>query len=258
MKKSVYEPVGRVHVPLNEWGVDHIRTVMYAETCAVDNDGHLQPEKMRTNENIHPRLGVYSGKDHPTILAPRDGCQVEKFNHDDWSCLEDAQAMGLLLLTYRVGNDGQFHAGEVTLTPFGWQVAGRMRQLRSVMRTSEMTWDHIRGVDPNSVLEIAEYVKDTDITLSDVIYNHGLIGITADELRELLGVLVIECDYCGVWHDPDDITEEGICKLCARAIGDYDDECPDDDCDDDDWVYYDGCGDEGWVSLEGEFGDWTA
>lgn len=88
-------------VPMAMWGKDHWSTLAYLGTRLVEG---LQPERdrMRVDVGVHPqhanrasRSTATNGKRHPTRL--NNGCTVD--GHDDWSCLDDAVAEGLLTET---------------------------------------------------------------------------------------------------------------------------------------------------------------
>lgn len=82
------------NIPMDQWGRDHWSTFAYVETRIVEHKGVLDIRHMRCDPSLHPLLahaGSHSSKLHPTRL--RVGTQAQ---HDDWSCLDDAEAAGLL------------------------------------------------------------------------------------------------------------------------------------------------------------------
>lgn len=101
------------HIPPDKWGKDHKSTMLYAETRAVDYRGQL-PE-------ADPRMRL-DGHKYPTRLL--DGMEV--LGHDDYMCLQDAQAAGFLT----------YEAGIVRLTDAGWEYAGKLRRERAERSTS--------------------------------------------------------------------------------------------------------------------------
>lgn len=113
-------------IPLDKWGRDHWSVFAYIETCIVDNGGVPDLRRMRTDVSLHPHMGPYEpvgagrpidGAEYPTRL--RDGATAAP--HDDWSCLDDAEAAGLLL---------NIHTGAnrcYRLTDRGLAVAGSLR-----------------------------------------------------------------------------------------------------------------------------------
>lgn len=86
-------------IPMSEWGRDHWSTLAYAETRCVDHGGELANDHMRTNPRRHRKLlgpsklfyGI-EGPGYPTRLI--SGAVIVR--HDDWDCLNDAVAAGLL------------------------------------------------------------------------------------------------------------------------------------------------------------------
>ena len=133
-----YEAEGEDFVPMDRWGKDHWSTLAYAETCAVDNSGALENARLRCNSCLHrpfvyvDGLGVmHDGSAYPTRL--KDG---ELQNHDDWSCLDDAVAAGLIEMKWRKVYRGNnrvfgFAVAQVTLTPLGLQVAAELRAYKA-------------------------------------------------------------------------------------------------------------------------------
>jgi hypothetical protein len=81
-------------IPINEWAKDHWSTLAYVEAIAVDNKGVGIPDarRMRTYHKTHPFMGnPLDSTKYPTRLKSR-----EVKGHDDWDCLDDAVAEGLL------------------------------------------------------------------------------------------------------------------------------------------------------------------
>lgn len=82
-------------IKIEQWGKDHWSTFAYIETLAVDNSGLAIPDarRMRVIHTLHPsKENDHDSSNYPTRLKG-NGIQ---FNHDDYSCLEDAEAEGLL------------------------------------------------------------------------------------------------------------------------------------------------------------------
>lgn len=132
MEWTEYELDGNDYVPMERWGKDHWSTFLYLETCAVDNSGKIDRLKMRCNPrlhrelaNVHPSIGLMDGSKYPTRL--QDG-ELDK--HDDWSCLEDMVAEGLIKAWCRVARPrdafGNSEA-KVELTELGWWFVGQLR-----------------------------------------------------------------------------------------------------------------------------------
>jgi hypothetical protein len=94
-------------IPVESWGRDHLSTILYAETRAVDYGGVLV--------EIDPHMRV--ARAYPTRL--HNGVTVE--GHTDYDCLTDAQAAGLL--TYQ--------DERVKFTAAGWKFVGKLRRERA-------------------------------------------------------------------------------------------------------------------------------
>lgn len=117
-------------VPIDQFGRDHWSTFLYAEARAVDHHGVLWHDHMRCHASRHPavftrkrhhpagREGGADGSRYPTILKGN----VELVDHDDYDCLADLEAVGLL---EQVGLD------EVRLTPRGHAVAAELRTFKA-------------------------------------------------------------------------------------------------------------------------------
>lgn len=117
--------------PLADWGKDHWSTFAYLETRAVDAQGLIDNCKMR----CHPRL--HRGFVAANVGGPVDGGQFatrlkngEIAKHDDWSCLEDCVAAGLIRAFWRVKRHGAAIGGDearIELTELGLKVAAELR-----------------------------------------------------------------------------------------------------------------------------------
>jgi len=95
-------------VPIAFWGKDHFSALAYVETRCVDFKGTVNNQHMRADPKLHPGLcdarnyaEGYEGDAPPTrrgskVPATRLKGGIAKENHDDWSCLEDMEAAGLL------------------------------------------------------------------------------------------------------------------------------------------------------------------
>jgi hypothetical protein len=132
---TTYEPDGEDYVPVERFGKDHWSTFAYLETRAVDAGGVIDNRKMRCHLRLHrtfaanpPNASVGSpidGSAYPTRL--KDG---ELPNHDDWSCLEDMAAAGLLVAEFRTAHHGWPVGGgeaRIRLTPAGLEMAAKLR-----------------------------------------------------------------------------------------------------------------------------------
>ena len=124
-------------VPVAKWGRDHWTTLLYIETRCVDYKGVIGNDHMRTNARVHRKLlgeaqtrfGVTGSS--PTIL--RNGDELDR--HDDWSCVEEMVAHGLVAMVKESDRkpSQQFGGGEVrlALTDLGWRVAHTIRRDRA-------------------------------------------------------------------------------------------------------------------------------
>lgn len=102
-------------VPMARFGKDHWSTFAYIETRIVDYRGKLAADSMRCDRDRHPGLhsvrhhsAGYGDRKYPTRLkteqpnptlpgaAPRWGL-VEIADHDDYDCVDDLIAAGLLV-----------------------------------------------------------------------------------------------------------------------------------------------------------------
>lgn len=128
------------HIPIDQWGRDHWSTFAYIETCIVDDGGKPDIRRMRTDVSLHPNMGPHEcvdgmgaidGAQYPTRL--RGGATASP--HDDWSCLDDAEAEGL------IQNEGTGTNRRYVLTNKGRPVANALRDYLARNRTS-------RGFDP--------------------------------------------------------------------------------------------------------------
>lgn len=127
---------GEPPTPMCLWGKDHWSTLGYIETCCVDHPEHLVNEvlgdeskgqigridhrRMRTDQMRHAELVGHPapppGPKHPTRL--QDGKTLD--DHDDWDCLMDMEAFGLVeVISYVLG--------WIRLTDYGMMVAQALR-----------------------------------------------------------------------------------------------------------------------------------
>ena len=107
-------------IPTSMFGKDHWSTFGYAECRIVDNSGRPQREHMRCDPARHPahaHLGSTMGSPSPTRLKGGVECP----SHDDWDCIDDLEAAGLLT----TGGTGLFPTW--ALTNKGRRVAAELR-----------------------------------------------------------------------------------------------------------------------------------
>lgn len=87
-------------IDMSLFGRDHWSTFAYIETRIVDHKGALSHAHMRCHPQRHPvmmhakgsGMGVADGSDYPTILRGGE----EARDHDDYDCVDDLIAAGLL------------------------------------------------------------------------------------------------------------------------------------------------------------------
>lgn len=97
-----YTPVGE-RLPIDVWGADHWSTLAYLETRIVDYRGRISHDHMRCHRNRHPLM--YAAKRR--LIASGDGSAyptrlwggAQAVNHDDYDCLDDMIAAGLVTAT---------------------------------------------------------------------------------------------------------------------------------------------------------------
>ena len=103
---------------LNDFGKDHWSTFAYAECCCVDLKGRLDLRRLRMNSNKRPvgNGGTWQPSYGSFVKGERDP------EHDDWDCLEDLEAEGLIEMVGTMVNPA------VTLTERGYEIAGLLRK----------------------------------------------------------------------------------------------------------------------------------
>ena len=128
-----YKIEGNDYIPITRWGQDHWSTLAYLETRVVNGKGYIDNPRMRCNPRLHRHFAAvdpftsvpYDGSKYPTRL--KDG-EIER--HDDWSCLEDMVAAGLLTAQWRVCYRGAMFGNSearVTFTATGQALAAQLR-----------------------------------------------------------------------------------------------------------------------------------
>lgn len=87
-------------IPIAAWGRDHKTTLLYAESCAVDARGLIGNAHMRTDARRHPAfLARNSVASRPGQYPTRLAGGYELSDHDDWDCLWDFRALGLIVVS---------------------------------------------------------------------------------------------------------------------------------------------------------------
>jgi hypothetical protein len=128
-----------LHVPMSHWGKDHWSTLGYVEHVDRTHRGKIDNAKMRCNERLHARFAQssvpgqsVSGRGYPTRL--RDDVEIEP--HDDWSCLEDMAAHGIVHLFF-VENGTTSYKARAFLTEKGRVLANQLNTHKGRGKTWE-------------------------------------------------------------------------------------------------------------------------
>jgi hypothetical protein len=113
-------------IPRERWGKEHERLLLYIETVCVDAQGKPDGRRMSHNPDRTPPHGNPCDWDDKYSTRLKDGTQVK--GHDDWACVEDFIAAGLLKW------EGTGTHPVFVLTDLGWNVAWRLRRQRAEPR----------------------------------------------------------------------------------------------------------------------------
>lgn len=111
-----------------EFGKDHWSTFGYAECRCVDDEGVPDRCHMRCNIHRHPGLAHLRdwNPEHGTrlkgFISPLDTPRLQLPDHDDWDCVEDLEAVGLLKW------EGTGINPVFQLTEFGLLIAAELRK----------------------------------------------------------------------------------------------------------------------------------
>lgn len=120
------------YIPMDRWGKNHWSTLAYFETLVVDRKGLISNARMRCNPRLHrnfawmtPFSPHTAEGEYPTVLKNGD----KQPSHDDWSCLEDMIAAGIINGYYRRMNEATFGNSQayVELTATGRALANELR-----------------------------------------------------------------------------------------------------------------------------------
>lgn len=137
-----YVPASGNRVPMKDWGRDHWSTLGYLEVRIVDHRGKIAHDHMRCHSH-HPAMlaakrrgqmfGTGAGDRYPTRL--KGG--VEREHHDDYDCIDDMIAEGLVAVTMPPAPEGVLVTGLVEqelmaratyrLTERGQRIAAQLR-----------------------------------------------------------------------------------------------------------------------------------
>jgi len=132
-------------LPKEVWGRDHESTMLYIETRCVDYGGVPVAAQMRTCKG-RPRRGSVSGRDGALPLPPGDfpthlADGTELYGHDDWDCVNDLVAAGLLEWL------GTGLLPVFRLTDAGWEFVGKLRRAKADRTRGPTLQDAARIVD---------------------------------------------------------------------------------------------------------------
>jgi hypothetical protein len=124
--------IKRDPVPIELFGRDHWSTLCYLETRAVDYKGVIGNRHMRCDLSHHPTyehecssLSDISPTRLKGCLSDSDEILALK-NHDDWDCVDDFIAAGLVFLKHI-----SICRASITLSAVGWTIAGSLRKHRA-------------------------------------------------------------------------------------------------------------------------------
>ncbi len=124
-------------VPIEKFGKDHWSTLAYVGCRVVDNEGTLERDHMRCNSDRHP--GLANRANLSSAWDPNHGTRLNGYfdaegdrktklimsDHDDWDCLDDLEAAGLI----RIGGSGINPM--VSVTDFGRNLEAQLRKHKS-------------------------------------------------------------------------------------------------------------------------------
>lgn len=103
-------------IPLRRFGKDHWSLLLYIESRCVDGNGKLESRCLR--DRSRPGwVGSYA-----TIA--KSGQKIS--GHDDWNCIIDLEAAGLIRAIESLDSAAAFQ-----ITPEGWKLVSRLRQNRA-------------------------------------------------------------------------------------------------------------------------------
>lgn len=124
-------------IPIERWGRDHWSTLAYVETRIVDHGGRLDLNHMRAHPRVHRAFANAASREADTASPTRLNDDTTVDRHDDWSCVEDAVALGLLTMDEqepiqrrRADEGGAFskaRSPRFVLTDLGRDVANQLR-----------------------------------------------------------------------------------------------------------------------------------
>lgn len=130
-------------VPVERWGSDHWSTFAYVETRIVDHDGFLDGRHMRGHTAGWER--------YPTRL--KDG---ELSGHNDFDCVDDAIAAGLLIPAGKSEGLARITKrnaeGEIVAMTHRYQLTSKGSVVAAKLRTHKGNGGNWGDFDPGPVL----------------------------------------------------------------------------------------------------------
>lgn len=112
--------------PAVDFGKDHWSTLLYIETCCVDNAGRVDRARLRCNPERHPHFNSRHHPEWSDDYSTRFRSGERRIpGHDDWDVIEDLEHAGLL---ERLGTGAQ---PLFKLTDAGWRRVHALRRERA-------------------------------------------------------------------------------------------------------------------------------
>lgn len=117
-------------VKMEDWRKDHWSMLAYIECRCVDFKGKLDYKHVRCNDEVHfvllpenvNNLGVrYRKTEWHDRYSTRIRGSEQIRGHDDWDCVEDLQAAGLVKIVSMVDL-------QIEMTGLGWEMINLLRQ----------------------------------------------------------------------------------------------------------------------------------
>ena len=160
-------------IPPEQWARDHFSTLAFAVHCVGANNGVPTARHMRTAPGAPQRGDVrklWTGGIRPTKARCdtrlKGGVFVNGAIHDDWSCLEDCEAIGILV------NVGTGLVPRYVLTDEGYKAGTWVKSYMDTRdngrgaNTMKLAWSRIveeTSFDQDRAVKQAEAVNSGDI-----------------------------------------------------------------------------------------------
>lgn len=136
----VWEPYvaeGEGYTPPEKWGRDHWSTLLYLHSCAVDQKGFIQNNKMRCDPRLHrhfAHFGLFGNMIDGSHYLTRLKAGETQAGHDDWSCLEDLVKYEYVTAEFAISDEERPFGGgvaKIALTPLGFEVVKQLQMHRA-------------------------------------------------------------------------------------------------------------------------------